>query len=84
MQIAALLGVGLLYQGSAHRLMTEVLLGEIARCTSTRRDHTRAPGVELASLFAPDPSYGSCLCGLLRAKPPIIEVRECNQYAINV
>ena len=30
-QIAALLGVGLLYQGSAHRLMTEVMLDEIAR-----------------------------------------------------
>ena len=28
-QIAALLGVGLLYQGSAHRLMTEVMLDEI-------------------------------------------------------
>ena len=30
-QTAALLGVGMLYQGSAHRLMTEVLLGEIGR-----------------------------------------------------
>ena len=30
-QIAALMGVGLLYQGSAHRLMTEVRFGEIAR-----------------------------------------------------
>ena len=29
-QIAALMGVGLLYQGSAHRLMTEVRLREIA------------------------------------------------------
>lgn len=31
MQSAALLGVGLLYQGTAHRLMTEVLLAEIGR-----------------------------------------------------
>lgn len=30
-QIAALLGVGLLYQASGQRLMTEVMLGEIAR-----------------------------------------------------
>jgi anaphase-promoting complex subunit 1 len=30
-QAAALLGVGLLYQGSAHRLMTEILLAEIGR-----------------------------------------------------
>ena len=30
-QIAALMGVGLLYQGSAHRLMSEVRFGEIAR-----------------------------------------------------
>ena len=30
-QAAALVGAGLLYQGSAHRLMTEVLLGEIGR-----------------------------------------------------
>merc|ERR1719424_355042 len=30
-QTAALLGIGMLYQGSAHRLMTEVLLGEIGR-----------------------------------------------------
>ena len=30
LQIAALMGVGLLYQGSAHRLMTEVRLREIA------------------------------------------------------
>ena len=30
-QAAALLGVGLLYEGSAHRLMTEILLDEIGR-----------------------------------------------------
>ena len=31
LQAAALLGVGLLYMGSAHRLMTEILLAEIGR-----------------------------------------------------
>lgn len=30
-QVAALLGIGLVYQGSAHRRMTEVLLTEIGR-----------------------------------------------------
>lgn len=30
-QVAALLGVGLVYQGTAHRRMTEVLLNEIGR-----------------------------------------------------
>lgn len=30
-QVAGLLGVGLLYQGTAHRYMTEVLLAEIGR-----------------------------------------------------
>ena len=30
-QTAAVLGIGLLYQGTAHRLMTEVLLAELSR-----------------------------------------------------
>lgn len=34
-QIAAVAGVGILYQGSAHRLMTEFLLGEIGRKPSS-------------------------------------------------
>lgn len=31
LQVAALLGIGLVYQGTAHRHMTEVLLTEIGR-----------------------------------------------------
>lgn len=30
-QVAALLGIGLVFQGSAHRHMTEVLLSEIGK-----------------------------------------------------
>ena len=36
-QTAALLGIGLLYQGSAHRLMTEMLLAEIGRKPTSDR-----------------------------------------------
>ncbi|KAK3244197.1 hypothetical protein CYMTET_46182, partial [Cymbomonas tetramitiformis] len=51
-QTAALLGVGLLYQGSAHRLMTEILLAEIGRkpgplLTQDREGYAVAAGLAL-------------------------------------
>ena len=55
MQTAALLGVGLLYQESAHRLMTEVLLGEIARAPTNellecRESYSLTAGLALGML----------------------------------
>eukprot|EP00520_Triparma_pacifica_P000379 CAMPEP_0118642732 /NCGR_PEP_ID=MMETSP0785-20121206/5991_1 /TAXON_ID=91992 /ORGANISM="Bolidomonas pacifica, Strain CCMP 1866" /LENGTH=1040 /DNA_ID=CAMNT_0006534301 /DNA_START=27 /DNA_END=3146 /DNA_ORIENTATION=- len=50
-QIAAVAGVGLLYQGSAHRLMTEFLLGEIGRKPSSDKIADREAYV-LAAGFA--------------------------------
>jgi anaphase-promoting complex subunit 1 len=50
-QIAAVAGVGLLYQGSAHRLMTEFLLGEIGRKPTSDRIADREAYV-LAAGFA--------------------------------
>ncbi|KAL1503732.1 hypothetical protein AB1Y20_012203 [Prymnesium parvum] len=54
-QIAALMGIGLLYQGSAHRLMTEVLLGEIARPPTNellgcRESYSLTAGIALGML----------------------------------
>ena len=54
-QTAALLGVGLLYQRSAHRLMTEVLLGEIARAPTNellecRESYSLTAGLALGML----------------------------------
>lgn len=40
-QTAALIGIGLLYQGTAHRLMTEVLLSEIGRKPFSDKCHDR-------------------------------------------
>ncbi|GMI26641.1 hypothetical protein TeGR_g303, partial [Tetraparma gracilis] len=50
-QIAAVAGVGLLYEGSAHRLMTEFLLGEIGRKPSSDKIADRE-GYVLASGLA--------------------------------
>ncbi|GMH71404.1 hypothetical protein TL16_g05640 [Triparma laevis f. inornata] len=50
-QIAAVAGVGILYQGSAHRLMTEFLLGEIGRKPSSDKIADREAYV-LAAGFA--------------------------------
>ena len=54
-QTAALLGVGMLYQGSAHRLMTEVLLGEIGRPPTNellecRESYALSAGIALGML----------------------------------
>ncbi|XP_076314205.1 anaphase promoting complex subunit 1 isoform X2 [Tachypleus tridentatus] len=38
-QVASVLGIGLLYQGSAHRHMAEVLLGEIGRPPGPEMEH---------------------------------------------
>jgi len=51
-QTAAVAGVGLLYQGTAHRLMTEFLLGEIGKRPMSdriqdREAYTLAAGVAL-------------------------------------
>jgi len=51
-QTAALMGVGLLYQGTAHRLMTEFLLAEIGRRPSSdrcvdRESYSLAAGLSL-------------------------------------
>jgi anaphase-promoting complex subunit 1 len=35
---AAVVGIGLVYQGTAHRLMTEVLLSEIGTCILSQYD----------------------------------------------
>eukprot|EP00808_Paulinella_micropora_P025174 g71415.t1 len=47
-QTSALIGLGLLYQGSAHRLMTEVLLMEISKRTMSDKDTDRE-GYSLAA-----------------------------------
>lgn len=39
LQVAAVLGVGLLYQGSVHRHIAEVLLGEIGRPPGPEMEH---------------------------------------------
>ncbi|KAF0984228.1 hypothetical protein FDP41_007405 [Naegleria fowleri] len=49
---SALLGIGLLYMGSCHRFMTEVLLGELARppndnSTNTRESYSLSAGLAL-------------------------------------
>ena len=54
-QTAALLGIGMLYQGSAHRLMTEVLLGEIGRPPTNellecRESYSLSAGIALGML----------------------------------
>ena len=65
-QIAALLGIGLLYQGCAHRLMTEVLLGEIGRQPTNelmgcRESYSLTAGIALGMLGL---GHGSDAAGL--------------------
>ena len=68
-QTAALLGVGLLYQGSAHRLMTEVLLGEIGRPAANellecRESYSLTAGLALGMLTLGRGSHAAGLADL--------------------
>lgn len=67
-QVAALLGVGLVYQGSAHRQMTEVLLNEIGRPPGPemenyvdRESYSLAAGLALGLVTL---KHGERCCGL--------------------
>ncbi len=50
-QAAAVAGIGLLYQGSSHRLMTEFLLNEIGRQPMKDQNANDREGFALVSLF---------------------------------
>ncbi|KAJ8046075.1 Anaphase-promoting complex subunit 1 [Holothuria leucospilota] len=68
LQVAAILGIGLVYQGTAHRHMAEVLLGEIGRppgpelenCTD-RESYSLAAGLALGMVLL---KHGSDAVGL--------------------
>ena len=67
---AALMGVGLLYQGSAHRLMTEVMLDEIARpptneLLACRESYALTAGLSLGMLALGRGSDAAGLADLL-------------------
>ena len=69
-QIAALMGVGLLYQGSAHRLMTEVMLDEISRpptneLLACRESYALTAGLSLGMLALGRGSDAAGLADLL-------------------
>jgi hypothetical protein len=68
-QSAALMAVGLLYQGSAHRLTTEILLAEIGRKPGgdnalDREGYALAAGLALGLV-----TLGNELCQLIAVKP---------------
>ena len=50
-QAAAVAGIGLLYQGSSHRLMTEFLLNEIGRQPMKDQNNNDREGFALVSPF---------------------------------
>jgi anaphase-promoting complex subunit 1 len=71
LQTAAIMGIGLLYQGTANRFMTEVLLGEIGRRASDsiavdREGYSLAAGFALGLVTLGSGNKASGLTGALK------------------
>lgn len=59
LQSAALVGVGLLYEGSCHRLMAEILLQEVARRPKMPQGGFGSPGASNTSITTSTPAVSS-------------------------